>query len=189
MDQPFWTAVTLPLLLLSAATCSKESPEAEYPESAAESERAPKGSLEASEGRVSAERGVADEGQGEQTPPDIFDVEWRWSRFVDPVAGGLAVSNPEDYTLILTEDGQAIVYSDCNTGTGTFQLSGRELTVRILRTTLDTCGPDSLTTEFVDNLNASSNYFMQGESLYIDLRYDSGTMKFRRGPKASVGEF
>ena len=36
--------------------------------------------------------------------------------------------------------------------------------------------------EFVDNLNTSASYFMQDGNLFVDLRYDSGTMKFSPGP-------
>jgi hypothetical protein len=37
----------------------------------------------------------------------------------------------------------------------------------------------------VDNLNSSSRFFTQDGNLFVDLRYDSGTMKFTRGEAAN----
>ncbi len=136
--------------------------------------------VESSSASVGAEAGAVPT----PNPASLVGVRWLWSRFTDPVAGALEVQNPKDYSLVFTEEGTVVVHSDCNTGVGVYTFDGDDVTVRVTKITSDTCGEDSLSTEFVDNLNSSSRYFMQGGSLFIDLRYDSGTMKFDNGGSA-----
>ena len=40
------------------------------------------------------------------------------------------------------------------------------------------CPPGSLETNFLKDLGAAAIYFIREEILYIDLKYDSGTMAF-----------
>lgn len=169
------------LALLAAVACGGQQREAAAPE-----QRAQAKAVESTAASVGAESGTRDVGSTTRVPAEVplaalVGHEWRWSKFADPVAGSLDVDNPEDYSLTLREDGTARVRSDCNTGSGVYSIDGSELTVRITKITLDTCGENSLTTEFVDNLNSSASYFMEDGNLFVDLRYDSGTMKFSPG--------
>ena len=47
------------------------------------------------------------------------------------------------------------------------------------------CPPGSLDTKYLQQLNNPANWFFRGDTLYIDLKVDSGTMRFARGPAAS----
>jgi hypothetical protein len=42
------------------------------------------------------------------------------------------------------------------------------------------CPPESLEQNYVRDLNAAARYLMEGDLLYIDLKTDTGTMKFMR---------
>jgi hypothetical protein len=42
------------------------------------------------------------------------------------------------------------------------------------------CPPDSLEQTFIKDLNAAVIYFIHEGNLYLDLKYDTGTMKFSR---------
>ncbi len=180
MDRPPFAAIATSALLVCLG-CASSHEEAKAPESA------PPKAVQAEGASVGAETGTADIGSTARVPEEaplssLIGREWRWSRFADPVAGNLDVDSPEDYSMTLKEDGTAEVRSDCNSGSGVYSIDGSQITVRITRVTLDTCGENSLTTEFVDNLNTSASYFMQDGNLFVDLRYDSGTMKFSPGP-------
>ncbi len=181
MIKPSWAGYAAgAMLLLGCASSHEKEVESPKPQQA-EGQVAHGGAVESTSPRVGAEVGEAPK----PSLADLTGVEWRWSRFNDPVAGGLDVSNPEDYSIVLMEDGSVVVDSDCNTGTGVYSVDGSDLTIRVTRVTSDTCGENSLTTEFVDDLNSSSRFFMQDGNLFIDLRYDSGTMKFTRGEAAN----
>jgi heat shock protein HslJ len=184
MIKPSWAGCAACAALLLGCASGHEKEVQSAPPHQSEGRVAQESAVETTGSRVGAEVGEAPR----QSLDDLVGVEWRWSRFNDPVAGGLNVSNPEDYTLVLMDDGSVVVESDCNTGTGVYSVDGSNLTVRITKVTSDTCGENSLTTEFVDDLNSSSRFFLQDGNLFVDLRYDSGTMKFTRGEPADALE-
>jgi heat shock protein HslJ len=179
MIKPSWAGYAAGALLLLGCASNHERAESPKPEPV-ETQSRP-GAVQTTAPSVGAEVGEAPK----QSLDDLTGVEWRWSRFNDPVAGGLDVNNPEDYSIVLMDDGTVVVESDCNTGTGVYSVDGSNVTIRVTKVTSDTCGENSLTTEFVDDLNSSSRFFMQDGNLFIDLRYDSGTMKFTRGEPAN----
>jgi hypothetical protein len=50
--------------------------------------------------------------------------------------------------------------------------------MEILATTLAACPPESLSDEFLQLLNDAVAYIRQADFLYIDIMFDTGTMKF-----------
>jgi len=54
------------------------------------------------------------------------------------------------------------------------------ITIQVTHTTRAMCPPDSLDQTFIKNVNAASVYFFSEGSLYLDLKYDTDTMKFDR---------
>ena len=93
----------------------------------------------------------------------------------------ISVDAPERYTIKLLPDGQFQFTADCNTGRGTYTLQGGQLGFEIGPMTRAACPPGSLSDEFIEELQAAAIYFVEGGELYIDLIYDSGTMRFVRG--------
>jgi heat shock protein HslJ len=59
-------------------------------------------------------------------------------------------------------------------------LNGIQISIEITHTTRAACPPGSLEQRYIRDLNAAAVYFMEGDVLYIDLKYDTGTMKFTR---------
>jgi heat shock protein HslJ len=112
---------------------------------------------------------------------DITGVTWRWEQTTTPVGVIKSADAPDKYTIQLLPDGQLQFSADCNTGRGTYTLQGAQLSFEIGPMTRAACPPDSLSDEFIEELQAAAITFVEGGELYIDLIYDSGTMRFSRG--------
>ena len=97
MIKPSWAGYAAgAMLLLGCASSHDKEVESPKPQQA-EGQVAQGGAVESTSPRVGAEVGEAPKA----SLADLTGVEWRWSRFNDPVAGGLDVSNPEDYSIVV----------------------------------------------------------------------------------------
>lgn len=110
---------------------------------------------------------------------DIMGVVWAWQELTTPVEQ-LTIDNPEKYTIEFLPDGLVNVLADCNSGTGTYDMTGDQLSIDITSTTLALCASESHSDLFFRGLNAAALYIVQAEELYIDQFADSGTMRFAK---------
>jgi len=111
-------------------------------------------------------------------PLMILDKIWQWESTVTPVEK-ITVPNPEHYTIQLAADGRAQMRFDCNRGGGKFKISAGKLSFGPLLSTRMACPPDSLDSSFMRDLQQVVSFFVDNSALYLELPYDSGTMKFR----------
>jgi heat shock protein HslJ len=111
-------------------------------------------------------------------PQAVLNKTWQWVSTITPVEK-ITVSNPERYTIILTEEGTLQAQFDCNRGGGEFKISPGKLSFGPLMSTRMACPEDSLDGPFIRDLQRVTSFFVQGGLLYLELPYDSGTMKFR----------
>jgi heat shock protein HslJ len=104
---------------------------------------------------------------------------WKWqhSRYNNDTES--VPSNPDQYTFELLPDGNIGVRADCNRASGTYRIENQQITIEITLSTMAACPPDSLEQTFLKDLNAAAIYFNREETLYIDMKYDSGTMAFQ----------
>jgi heat shock protein HslJ len=124
--------------------------------------------------------GPAAETGGETAGADITGRVWSWVETITPV-DVTSVDDPEKYTLELLPDGQFHVKADCNSASGSYTLDDSHLSFEFGPMTLAQCEPGSLSDQFIKDLSAAAIYFLKGEELFIDLIYDSGTMRFAPG--------
>ena len=111
-------------------------------------------------------------------PQSVLNKTWQWESTITQVEK-IAVSNPERYTIRLTEEGTLQARFDCNRGGGEFKISTGKLSFGPLISTRMACPEDSLDGPFVRDLQRVTSFFVQDGFLYLELPYDSGTMKFR----------
>jgi len=111
-------------------------------------------------------------------PKDILDKAWQWESTITPVEK-ITAPDPERYTILLTADGRAQIRFDCNRGGGEFKISLGKLSFGPLLSTRMACPPDSLDSAFMRDLQRVVSFFVDNGTLYLELPYDSGTMKFR----------
>ncbi len=108
---------------------------------------------------------------------ELTGTSWQWVAMTTPVEQ-ITVADPTKYTMEFLDAGVIGVTADCNTGSGSYEASGSQISINITATTLALCPPESLSDQFIRNLNGAAIYFMQGENLFIDMFADSGTMEF-----------
>lgn len=117
------------------------------------------------------------------TPADpLSGAQWQWVHTLYNNDKKLVPSKPENYTIQFQEGGLVAVKADCNVKGGQFTADGSQLSITITHSTMAACEPGSLENEFVRNLEASAIFFFREGELYIDLMYDTGTMRFSRQP-------
>ncbi len=115
---------------------------------------------------------------GEQAPGDgLVGRVWGWAETVTPVKVE-AVEDPTRYTLEFMIDGSFAVVADCNRGLGSYALVDGLLTLEFGPMTAAECSADSLGDRFLKELQVAAIPFFEDGDLYIDLQYDSGTMRF-----------
>lgn len=114
-------------------------------------------------------------------PRMVLNKTWQWESTITPVEKTV-VPNPERYTILLRNDGKLQARFDCNRGGGNYEISRAELSFGPLRSTRMACPEDSLDELFMRGLERVVSFFIDNDQLYLELPYDSGTMKFRPAP-------
>ncbi len=99
----------------------------------------------------------------------------------------LTANPPQNYTAEFADDGQVFVQADCNRALGEFteEADGR-LSVKLGPTTLVACPEGSIGPQFLQAMNNSNFFFFQEGDLFIDLKFDSGTMQFSSTPTPAL---
>ena len=115
---------------------------------------------------------------GKQTK--IGGIVWKWQRTAYNNDTRTEPPDSSHYTILLMPEGHLSVRLDCNTGGGRYTLDGSSVTLDVTHSTMAACPPDSLTQKFMKDLAAARIVFLRDGELYLDLMYDSGTMKFAR---------
>lgn len=110
--------------------------------------------------------------------PRIIGPVWQWVRTRYNNDTITAPEKPERYTIRFLENGNIAVKADCNQKGGTYTREGKTVTIRITHSTMAACEPGSLEGTFAKDLGAAAVFFLKDGDLYIDLKYDSGTMRF-----------
>jgi len=108
----------------------------------------------------------------------VLNRTWQWVATVTPVEK-ITVSTPERYTIRLTEDGKVQARFDCNQGGGNYEIFADKLSFGPLMSTRMACSPDSLDAPFMRDLQRVASFFIKEGNLYLELPFDSGTMRFR----------
>lgn len=103
---------------------------------------------------------------------------WVWLETQYGDGSTQAVDDPTRYTLEFMTDGSVAVGADCNRGTGTYTADGESLTISIMAMTMAACPEGSLSDKFVQELNSAATHVMQDGNLFINMKLDSGNMKF-----------
>ena len=102
---------------------------------------------------------------------------WKWEGTQTPVELIQPV-DPTKYTVEFLPDTSVVAQVDCNRGKGKFKMDGRRIAIGPLAITKMACPEGTLDAKFVQQLEAARHIFFRGDTLYMDLFADSGTMRF-----------
>lgn len=111
----------------------------------------------------------------------IIGKTWQWLESVTP-AEKIIVSDPERYTLKLTENGRVEARFDCNRGGGSYQITEGKLVFGPMMSTRMACPEDSLDIIYMEHLQAASTFFMANDELYLEMPGNGGALRFRSQP-------
>jgi heat shock protein HslJ len=118
--------------------------------------------------------------RGEKNNAEISGTAWQWVHTLYNDDRKVVPADPKNYTVQFQEDGTLSVKADCNQKGGTYSVEEKRLSIEITQSTMAACPEDSLEDELVRGLTAAAIYFIKDNDLYIDLIYDTGTMRFSK---------
>ena len=118
----------------------------------------------------------------QEKPMRLVGPVWQWAQTLYNDDSQAKPDDPENYTVQFLEDGTVSVKADCNHKGGEYSISpgGKTISIQIIRSTMAACPEGSLEGAFVKGLSAAAICFIRNGELYIDLKYDSGTMRFSK---------
>ncbi len=123
----------------------------------------------------------ASHGQSRTRAPDaVTGAAWQWETTVTPVER-IGSAAPERYTLELQPGGVALVRADCNRGRGSYEIGEGRIKLSVIGMSRMACPPGSLDTRYLEDLQRATTFFVEDGRLHLELRMDSGTMRFARG--------
>lgn len=137
---------------------------------------------------------VADAGDAEEqtdaAEAGLTGVVLEWDSFTDADGNTTAVENPENYTIILNEDGTFDVEADCNVGGGVYEFDPADGSVNLTvgRLTRALCPPDSLSDDFLANLEAAESVSVGDDGVVTANLADGGNVTFRIGAAVDAGD-
>jgi heat shock protein HslJ len=114
-----------------------------------------------------------------EAPPSLQGVVWQWqgSQYSD---GSEAVpDDPALYTIEFADDGSASILANCNTVRADYEENDGSLSIVLGASTKVACPEGSLDQEYLRDLEGAAIAFSDGTGdLLIDIKFDSGTMRF-----------
>jgi len=110
----------------------------------------------------------------------ITGPTWKWQKTQYNNGQQSMPVEPSHYTIEFMPDGKVHVRADCNRVGGNYTTQGSRLGIELTHSTRAMCLPDSLDQVFKKDLGAASIYFLKDGFLYLDLKYDSGTIQLSR---------
>ena len=111
---------------------------------------------------------------------NLLGITWKWQQTLYNNDQRAEPTDPSRYTIAFQPDGTVAIRGDCNRAGGKYTLESSSLNIEVTHSTRAMCPPDSLEQTFYKDLNSAAIYFMRGDQLYIDLKYDTGTMRFSK---------
>jgi heat shock protein HslJ len=103
---------------------------------------------------------------------------WEWQKTLMNDDSTFTPDNSANYTAQFMADGQVAIKADCNQVSGSYTTDGSSISMEMAPSIMAMCPPESLSDQFLAGLSGAAIYFFQEGNLYIDLKFDSGTMRF-----------
>jgi heat shock protein HslJ len=117
---------------------------------------------------------------------DLTGIVWEWTAMQETVpASQSVVPDPENYTITFNADDTLAIKADCNQVTGSYTMSGSDMTITLGASTLAFCGEDSQDAIYLASLDRVSSYAIESGELQLSFAEDAGKMDFQNGGAAA----
>jgi heat shock protein HslJ len=118
----------------------------------------------------------------------ILGIQWQWAQLTETEpASQSVVPDPENYVMVLNDDGSAVLKADCNTVHWTYTIEGDTISFNTLGPgTLAFCGEDSSDQVFLAKLGMGGTWSVEDGRLVLELNENAGTMVFDNGGPAEA---
>lgn len=103
---------------------------------------------------------------------------WQWQRTQLNNGTVTTIKDPSRYTITFMANGSLEIKADCNQVGGTYQTMNGQLAITLGPSTAAACPPDSQADTFLNQLTNVSGYVFDGSALILNLKLDSGGMRF-----------
>lgn len=119
------------------------------------------------------------------TPPaaaqtTMTGILWEWIEFSEAQPPSVqAVPAPEQYTIIFNADGTFNALADCNAAAGTYVFDGGKASLILGPVTLAECGPESLSSNFLNLLGQVTGAGMEGDKLVLVVNDGAAKLVFQ----------
>jgi heat shock protein HslJ len=114
------------------------------------------------------------------TKNPLAGMTWSWQETLLNDGTQVALMDGGTYTVSYGADGLVQITADCNLSSGSYTVTGDQLTIALGPTTLAFCPPPSLSDMFLNSLAEASSFQLTDDALLIGLAMDGGTMRFTR---------
>jgi len=109
--------------------------------------------------------------------PELVGKTWAWERR-DPngnASDPISVSNPENYTLVFSEDGTFAAKMDCNNANGEYTSRGvGSIMMTLGPSTMASCGEESLDTMMSQMFGPAQSYTIEGNGTVLKFAWAAG---------------
>ena len=122
-----------------------------------------------------------------EIPPALTATGWLWQQTHMNNDDLFRPTDPGNYHLRFLGDGTLAIQADCNRAQGRYEIEDHSLRIEMGPMTLMACGEASLGDRFLANLGGANSYFLRDGNLFIELKFDSGSMKFSPQAPGLVG--
>jgi heat shock protein HslJ len=112
-------------------------------------------------------------------PAGLVGPVWQWVQTLYNNDTKTIPPHPENFTVQFGADGTVKARADCNRKGGRYSANGQQIAIEITSSTRAACPDGSLEEQFVRDLMGSAIWFLKEGDLYIDLQYDTGTMRLK----------
>jgi heat shock protein HslJ len=103
---------------------------------------------------------------------------WEWQQTILSNDEVVTPDDPSRYTVEFQPDGRIAGQADCNRIMGSYSVIDNRIEIGPLASTRVACPPGSLGDRFVTQLQDAAIFFFRGGNLYLDITFDTGTMRF-----------
>ncbi|HTP08132.1 MAG TPA: META domain-containing protein, partial [Anaerolineae bacterium] len=121
------------------------------------------------------------------TQPFVGKV-WQWTKTTYNDGKTVDVPTPANYTIEFLATGQVAVKADCNNVSGAYTADASNLTIALGPSTMAACPPGSLDSEYLKELGEVAKYLVQGDTLVLNFKLDSGAMTFTAATPAQPAQ-